>query len=68
MGRDGAAGLKTMRDAGAATIGQDEATSLVYGMPKMAFEAGAVEQQLPDDKILSAILQIVAKRGDALRI
>ncbi len=68
MGRDGAAGLKLMREAGAATLGQDEATSLVYGMPKAAFEAGAVEEQLPEDKILSAIMRHVSERGNALRI
>ena len=47
MGNDGALGLRAMRDAGAATIGQDEATCVVYGMPKAALEAGAVEQVLP---------------------
>jgi len=47
MGRDGADGLLTLRNAGAQTIGQDEATSLVYGMPRAAFEVGAVETQLP---------------------
>ena len=46
MGRDGVTGLKSMRDSGAATIGQDQATSIVYGMPKAAFEAGAVERQV----------------------
>ncbi len=51
MGRDGAAGLKLMRDAGARTLGQDEASCVVYGMPRSAFEMGAVERQAP----LSAI-------------
>jgi len=46
MGRDGARGLLAMREAGAATIGQDEATSVVYGMPKAAHELGAVQQQM----------------------
>lgn len=68
MGRDGADGLKAMRDAGCRTIGQDEATSLVYGMPKAAFDAGAVETQLPEDKIPSAILRIVSESGGVLRI
>jgi two-component system chemotaxis response regulator CheB len=56
MGRDGAAGLLALRQAGAATLGQDEATSLVYGMPRAAFELGAVDKQLPLDRIGAAIL------------
>jgi two-component system chemotaxis response regulator CheB len=63
MGRDGAQGLLTMRQAGAQTIGQDEATSLIYGMPKAAFEAGAVERQLPLDRIASAVLTMTNLRG-----
>ena len=47
MGRDGAAGLLEMRQAGARTLGQDEARCVVYGMPRVAFEIGAVERQLP---------------------
>ena len=43
MGQDGADGLKTMRDAGARTIGQDEASCVVYGMPRVAKSLGAVE-------------------------
>lgn len=45
MGGDGAKGLKSMRDAGARTIGQDESTCVVYGMPKVAYDLGAVEYQ-----------------------
>ena len=45
MGGDGAKGLLEMRKAGASTIGQDESTSIVYGMPKVAFDIGAVECQ-----------------------
>jgi len=58
MGRDGAIGLKAMRDAGAATLGQDEASSVIYGMPRSAFEIGAVERQLPLEKIGPEILRI----------
>jgi len=54
MGGDGAKGLLEMRQAGARTIGQDESTCVVYGMPKVAYELGAVEYQ---EK-----LQDVAKR------
>lgn len=46
MGYDGAKGLLAMKRAGARTIGQDEATSVVYGMPKVAYNIGAVERQL----------------------
>jgi len=45
MGGDGAKGLLAMRQAGARTIGQDESTCVVYGMPKVAYEIGAVEYQ-----------------------
>lgn len=50
MGRDGAAGLMEMRAGGARTLGQNERTALVYGMPKAAFDCGAVEKEasLPD--------------------
>lgn len=46
MGKDGAEGLVEMRKAGAQTIGQDEASCVVYGMPRVAFELGAVETQV----------------------
>lgn len=51
MGDDGATGLLAMKKAGAYTIGQDEKSSLVYGMPKAAFERGAVDVQAPLDEI-----------------
>lgn len=57
MGRDGAQGLRAMRAAGAETIGQDENTSVVFGMPRAAHELGAVKQQLPLDRIGPAILR-----------
>jgi two-component system chemotaxis response regulator CheB len=60
MGKDGARGLMAMREAGARTLGQDEATSVVYGMPKAAFELGAVERQLPLHRLSSAILELCA--------
>lgn len=46
MGNDGAQGLLAMRQAGARTLGQDEQTSIIYGMPKAAFELGAVQEQV----------------------
>jgi hypothetical protein len=65
MGRDGAAGLAALRQGGASTIAQDEATSLVYGMPRAAWELGAVEQRLPLPQIAQAALR--AARGEASR-
>lgn len=60
MGRDGAAGLLAMRNAGARTIGQDEASSVVYGMPKSAYEIGAVQRQLTLSAIGQAALDLCA--------
>jgi two-component system chemotaxis response regulator CheB len=55
MGDDGACGLKKMRDKGAHTIGQDEETCTVYGMPRAAYEMGAVCVQLPIHDIADEI-------------
>ena len=64
MGHDGANGLLAMRKAGATTIGQDEASSVVYGMPRMAYEIGAVEKQLSVERIGGHILTITNLRGE----
>ena len=66
MGRDGAAGLLEMRQAGASTIGQDESSCVVYGMPKAAHEIGATEIELPIEKIAAHTLndcRVTAKRA-----
>ncbi|MGZ4638666.1 MAG: CheB methylesterase domain-containing protein, partial [Actinomycetes bacterium] len=63
MGRDGAAGLRTMRDRGALTIGQDEPTSVVWGMPAAAAALGAVEVELPLPAIGAAIAAAVRDRA-----
>jgi len=55
MGSDGAMGLLQMRSRGARTVGQDETTSVVYGMPKVAFEIGAVERQTSLQQIPVAV-------------
>lgn len=55
MGDDGARGLLAMREAGARTIGQDEDSCVVYGMPRAAYELGAVEQQITLGDIAGAI-------------
>lgn len=59
MGYDGAKGLLSMRRSGARTIGQDEKTSVVFGMPKVAFNIGAVEIQEPLNKIASTIYSLI---------
>ena len=62
MGRDGADGLKKIRDAGGHTIGQDESSCVVFGMPRVADEIGGVEEVLPLRKIGSRLLQLT-RRG-----
>jgi two-component system chemotaxis response regulator CheB len=57
MGADGAAGLLEMRCAGAATLAQDEATCVVFGMPKEAIARGAVDEVLPLSRIPAAVLR-----------
>src|SRR5690606_30856401 len=59
MGRDGARGLKLMREAGAYTVGQSQSSALVYGMPRVAFEEGAVVEQ-------ASLEQVAAKLANAL--
>ncbi len=72
MGRDGAEGLLAMRRAGARTLSQDEASCLIYGMPKAAFELGGAEMQVPLNRIASEILRISSieqkETSDAFRI
>ena len=60
MGRDGAAGLLAMRQRGAFTVGQDEATSAVYGMPAAAAALGALERQLPIEQIGPVLCEVLA--------
>lgn len=58
MGSDGAQGLLKMKERGAMTLSQDEATSVVYGMPKSAWELGASQQQVPLDEIAFKLSQL----------
>jgi two-component system chemotaxis response regulator CheB len=64
MGRDGAAGLKSMRARGAVTIGQDEASSAVWGMPGAARAIDAVEHELPLEDIGPALLTLLDRRAE----
>jgi Chemotaxis response regulator containing a CheY-like receiver domain and a methylesterase domain len=59
MGYDGAKGLLAMRRSGARTIGQDEASSVVYGMPKVAYNLGAVEKQASLQNIPQAVYSLL---------
>lgn len=62
MGRDGAEGLKALRNAGHHTIAQDKGSSAVYGMPKAAAELDAAKEILALDKIAARLTNIVTKR------
>lgn len=58
MGKDGAAQLAEMRREGAWTLGQDEESSIVYGMPKVAYEYGGVQRQVPLSEMADAISKL----------
>jgi two-component system chemotaxis response regulator CheB len=60
MGDDGARGMRRMHDAGARTIAQDEASCVVFGMPKEAIAHGGVDQILPLHRIADALLRLAA--------
>ena len=63
MGRDGAAQLAEMRKQGAWTLGQDEKSSIVYGMPKVAFEMGGVQKQVALENMADEIATLVRDHG-----
>lgn len=63
MGRDGAVGLLEMRQAGASTIAQDEASCVVFGMPKEAIKQGAVEHVVPLGEIPRTLLDLLASES-----
>ena len=62
MGYDGAKGLLKMKQAGAITFGQDQQSCIVYGMPKVAYEIGAVERQAPLANIPRLICSAINRR------
>lgn len=61
MGDDGAQGLKLMREAGSATLAQDKATSVVWGMPGEAVKCGAAQEVLPLDRIAARLLELARR-------
>lgn len=66
MGRDGAEGLKQLKDLGAFTIAQDRESSIVHGMPGAAIALGAATQILPADRIASALIAQVRRKTTAV--
>jgi len=65
MGRDGATGLKRMRDMGSHTIGQSPSSALVYGMPRVAFEEGGVVEQAPVEQVAARIVAALGRLSKA---
>jgi len=63
MGDDGARGLKEMHDAGAPTVVQDEATSVVWGMPGAAVKIGAVDEVVPLGRVADTVMRLVQLAG-----
>lgn len=59
MGRDGADGTRIIKQNGGFTISEDESTCVIYGMPKMAYETGAVDLVIPLEKVADGIINIV---------
>jgi len=66
MGDDGARGLKEMLEAGAQTVAQDEASSVVWGMPGAAVRLGGAAEVLPLERIASALLRLASRAGAPL--
>jgi len=66
MGSDGAQGLRAMRDAGAETIAQDEATCVVFGMPREAIRLGAATRVLPLGRVAAGILTALDRPAAAI--
>ena len=64
IGHDGTAGLLEMKAKGAVTLGQDESTSVVYGMPKSAFDCGAVDKQVPLGDMALEIMNAIKKSAE----
>ena len=62
MGQDGAEGMLAMKQAGSRCIAQDEASSVVFGMPKVAFEKGGAERLVPLDKISTSLLSLLTEK------
>jgi two-component system chemotaxis response regulator CheB len=68
MGKDGGKSLVKLRQAGAITMAQDEASCVVYGMPKAAVDMGGTEHVFPLNKMSKALTKAVEKKGGGTRL
>ena len=68
MGRDGAQGMRAMHDKGATTFAQDEATCVVYGMPKEAVKRGGVDKSLPIPEIAKQLTEAIRNKARGNRL
>ena len=68
MGKDGAKGLLALSQAGAITMAQDEASCVVYGMPRVAVEMGGTKHIIPLDKMSKALTKAVEQKGAGTRL
>jgi two-component system chemotaxis response regulator CheB len=64
MGKDGAEGMKRVKETGGVTLAQDEKTSVIYGMNRQAIETGAIDQVLSLNEIIPNIIRIIKERGN----
>lgn len=65
MGRDGASGALDIKRAGGLVLGESEESAVIYGMPKAAFEIGAVQEQFPIEQMAAAMVSCLARRSRA---
>jgi two-component system chemotaxis response regulator CheB len=63
MGDDGARGLKEMHEAGAPSVAQDEASSVVWGMPGAAVKLGAVDEIVPMSQVAVTVMRLIGSAG-----
>ena len=63
MGDDGARGLLALREVGAATLAQDRASSVIWGMPGAAVALGAAQRQVPLEQVAEALLEVPARES-----
>lgn len=68
MGRDGANGIRLIKQAGGTTLAEDESTCVVYGMPRSAYETGAIDRVIPLHKMADAINTAVNRMNNALTV